>query len=86
MSIGNLKDYGNKGNNFPWQRKVLQGLSLSQARNLTEETLSNDTPERLASDINTLLGLNPNHFVVSKSIVYDSAGAVFVAFITLAEL
>ena len=26
MSIGNLKDYGNKGNNFPWQLKVLQGL------------------------------------------------------------
>lgn len=26
MSIGDLKDYGNKGNNFPWQLKVLQGL------------------------------------------------------------
>ena len=26
MSIGNLKDYGNKGNNFPYQLKVLQGL------------------------------------------------------------
>jgi hypothetical protein len=26
MSIGNLKDYGNKGNNFPWQLKVLAGL------------------------------------------------------------
>jgi hypothetical protein len=26
MSIGNLKDYGNKANNFPWQLKVLQGL------------------------------------------------------------
>jgi len=26
MSIGNLKDYGNKGNNFPWQLKMLQGL------------------------------------------------------------
>jgi hypothetical protein len=26
MSIGNLKDYGNKGNNFPWQLKVLEGL------------------------------------------------------------
>jgi len=25
MSIGNLKDYGNKGNNFPWQLKMLQG-------------------------------------------------------------
>ena len=26
MSIGNLKDYGNKGNNFPWQLKMLQGI------------------------------------------------------------
>lgn len=26
MSIGNLKDYGNKGNNFPWQLKMLLGL------------------------------------------------------------
>ena len=27
MSVGNLKDYGNKGNNFPFQFKVLKGLS-----------------------------------------------------------
>ena len=27
MSIGNLKDEGNKGNNFPWQLKMLQGLN-----------------------------------------------------------
>ena len=26
MSIGNLKDTGNQGNNFPWQYKVLVGL------------------------------------------------------------
>jgi hypothetical protein len=26
MSIGNLKSEGNKGNNFPWQHKVLLGL------------------------------------------------------------
>jgi hypothetical protein len=26
MSIGNLKTEGNKGNNFPWQLKMLQGL------------------------------------------------------------
>jgi len=26
MSIGNLKDYGNQGNNFPWQYKMLLGL------------------------------------------------------------
>ena len=26
MSIGNLKTYGNKGNNFPFQLNVLEGL------------------------------------------------------------
>ena len=26
MSVGDLKDYGNKGNNFPWQLKMLKGL------------------------------------------------------------
>jgi hypothetical protein len=26
MSIGNLKDTGNQGNNFPWQLKMLQGI------------------------------------------------------------
>jgi hypothetical protein len=26
MSIGNTKEYGNKGNNFPFQLKVLKGL------------------------------------------------------------
>ena len=26
MSIGNTKEYGNKGNNFPWQYKMLVGL------------------------------------------------------------
>ncbi len=26
MSIGNLKDTGNQGNNMPWQWKMLQGI------------------------------------------------------------
>ena len=26
MSIGNLKTDGNKGNNFPWQLRMLKGL------------------------------------------------------------
>lgn len=28
MSVGNLKDSGNQGNNFPFQLKVLQGLQV----------------------------------------------------------
>ena len=26
MSVGNTKDQGNKGNNFPWQLKMLNGI------------------------------------------------------------
>jgi hypothetical protein len=37
MSIGNLKDYGNKGNNFPWQLKMLQGIT-SMINSLTGVT------------------------------------------------
>lgn len=35
MSIGNLKDYGNKGNNFPWQLKMLQGLDTINSSIIT---------------------------------------------------
>lgn len=36
MSIGNLKDNGNQGNNFPWQYKMLLGLdSINTAVNTT---------------------------------------------------
>ena len=39
MSVGNLKDYGNKGNNFPWQLKMLQGLQQIIDNNCCKETL-----------------------------------------------
>jgi len=37
MSIGNLKDYGNKGNNFPFQLKVLEGLQAILDGNCCED-------------------------------------------------
>jgi hypothetical protein len=46
MSIGNLKDYGNKGNNFPFQLKVLQGLDFLSPRPVTPVIL-----QETASDI-----------------------------------
>ena len=49
MSIGNLKDYGNKGNNFPWQLKVLQGLQT-----IIDSGCCNDLTS-LLSDINDKL-------------------------------
>lgn len=40
MSIGNLKTDGNKGNNFPYQAKVLQGLQCvcDQLKELNVDT------------------------------------------------
>lgn len=38
MSIGNLKDTGNQGNNLPWQWKVLQGLQ--EIANQTSQPLT----------------------------------------------
>jgi hypothetical protein len=37
MSIGNLKDYGNKGNNFPWQYNMLLGLQSISDSSITQE-------------------------------------------------
>lgn len=35
MSIGNLKDTGNQGNNMPWQWNVLKGLQAILDQNTT---------------------------------------------------
>ncbi len=53
MSIGNLKDYGNKGNNFPWQLKMLQGI---QGIITTLTTQAN--PVLIQSGIDTVNGIN----------------------------
>jgi hypothetical protein len=39
MSIGNLKDSGNQGNNFPWQLKMLQGLQAIVDGNCCEQII-----------------------------------------------
>jgi len=86
MSVGNLKTYGNKGNNFPFQLATLKGLALSQIKNITESTVTNATVSGLEADINSLLALNPNSYLISKSVVYDSATPEFVAFLSIATL
>lgn len=50
MSVGNLKDYGNKGNNFPWQLKMLMGqqCACDALNTLIENT---DTVEPLLFQI-----------------------------------
>ena len=50
MSIGNLKDYGNKGNNFPWQLKMLQGQQCA-CDYLKEIDLNTDQVEPLLVQI-----------------------------------
>ena len=67
-------------------KKMLQGLSLSQARNLTEITVSGDTPNKLRDNINTALLATPNSFMVSKATVYNPETHSYSAFITLANL
>jgi hypothetical protein len=42
MSIGNLKDSGNQGNNFPWQLKVLLGLDCSCTQLQTANSILQD--------------------------------------------
>lgn len=34
MSLGDLKDYGNKGSNFNWQKRVLQLLKCNCSNTL----------------------------------------------------
>ena len=54
MSIGNLKDNGNKGNNFPWQLKVLLGQQ-SMVDQLIAINGNTDAVEFLLTSILTTL-------------------------------
>lgn len=85
MSIGNLKDSGNMGNNFPFQLAVLKGLAMSQCKNLTEIFLEEGNASDLAAAIQTIFNYNPNKYLVSKTTDISPAGD-YRAFITLAEL
>jgi hypothetical protein len=58
MSIGNLKDEGNKGNNFPFQLKVLQGLQAVIDNNCCDRILST------LDDINSKLESVPRRAIV----------------------
>ena len=71
MSIGNLKDYGNKGNNFPWQLKMLQGLEAI----LNAQTVNTGAIRipRLISPNNTSGTINVHVHSIS---VYNSGNAV----------
>ena len=86
MSIGNLKTYGNKGNNFPFQLKTLQGLSLPQYRNLRTLYLADPNPANLEFLINQEYAGAPDSFLVSQNVFFDQATNDYVAFLTFATL
>jgi hypothetical protein len=54
MSIGNLKTEGNKGNNFPFQLKVLQGLQ-DIANNTNNSGACCEDTRAILSDIYSIL-------------------------------
>jgi hypothetical protein len=68
MSIGNLKDYGNKGNNMPWQWAVLKGL----------EGIIAQLQTTLTADVNIVnpLGQQPMGDSVSTVLAYDQANVM----------
>jgi hypothetical protein len=85
MSIGDLKDYGNKGNNFPWQLKVLQGLQAVIDNNCCAEILAElvnidnklKSKERRANVLNTsTTGTVPVCYSFSIANVGAAAGTV----------
>jgi hypothetical protein len=52
MSIGNLKDSGNQGNNFPWQLKMLQGLQgiIDELQGSLDVTIINPLGQQVMAD------------------------------------
>jgi hypothetical protein len=84
MSVGNLKDSGNQGNNFPYQLAVLRGLSISQMKNLEEVYFEETSGDMLATVINNYFIANTNKFLVSKSVVYD--GTYFIGLVTVGNI
>jgi hypothetical protein len=69
MSIGNLKDTGNQGNNFPWQLKMLQGQQC--ACDALNELIDNtDTVEPLLAQILVAIQQGTDY---EAALVVDSA-------------
>lgn len=84
MSIGNLRDTGNKGNNFPYQLAALQLAGLSKFANLAEVTFSDPVAATLSTTISAYFVANPNDYLISKSVMFT--GTDYVAFITVGTI
>ena len=73
MSIGDTKSYGNKGNNFPWQLKMLEGQQCA-CDYLKEIDLNTDQIEPLLAQI--LIAIQ-NGTDYEAALVVDSAGVTW---------
>lgn len=85
MSIGNLKDQGNKGNNFPYQLAALKLAGMSQMRNLEE--ICNDGYSNIkdvCDFINDYFDLNPDKYLVSKVVTWN--GTKYAVLLTVASI
>jgi hypothetical protein len=60
MSIGNLKTDGNKGNNFPWQLKMLQGLQALIDSGCCDEIIALLAPQARKAQVDRVTGLWTN--------------------------
>lgn len=81
MSIGNINSYGNKGNNFPYQKRVLNGLSQGRLGDVIEHVIVETNILDLQTAINSYYVANPGAYLVSKSVVHD--GTDYVALLTV---
>ena len=73
MSIGDTKSYGNKGNNFPWQLKMLEGQQCA-CDYLKEIDLNTDQIEPLLAQI--LMAIQ-NGTDYEAALVVDNAGVTW---------
>ena len=73
MSIGNLKDYGNKGNNFPWQLKMLIGQQCA-CDNLVD---INTNTVNVDSLLNQILAAIQAGTEYEAALVLDAAGVTW---------
>jgi len=74
MSIGNLKDYGNKGNNFPWQLKMLQGLQAIADATSAPLTCVEDSVTICASAATSNIGIYGYNGSVPTPIAVNGSG------------
>lgn len=88
MSVGNLKDYGNKGNNFPYQLAALKLAGMNQLLFCEEVVITAASASALGTAVNAYFVANPDKFLISKALALTPAvpANTVSAFLTVATL